>query len=62
MTNDLFLAILSMDAYNRTSSKTSQTLEGLVMPDGTMLGHATILSGAGGVFDDPVGRLLCPSV
>src|SRR5713226_6697398 len=50
MTNDLFLAILAMDAYNRTGGLSSQ---GLILPNGTMLGNATILSGAGGVLEDP---------
>jgi len=50
VTNDLFLAILSMDAYNRTGAQ--QTPVGLVLPDGTMLGNASVLSGDGGVLED----------
>ena len=37
MTNDLFLAILAMDAYDRTSSQ--RTPQGLILPGGTMLGY-----------------------
>jgi hypothetical protein len=46
MTNDLFPAILAMDAYNRTGDQ--RTPQGLILPGGTMLGNATVLSGAGG--------------
>jgi hypothetical protein len=45
MTNDLFLAILAMDAYNRTGGSTRR---GLILPNGTMLGNATVLSGVRG--------------
>jgi hypothetical protein len=50
MTNDLFLAILAMDAYNRTGPR--GTAVGLVVPDGP-IGDATVLSGPGGVMEDP---------
>jgi hypothetical protein len=39
MTNDLFLAILAMDAYNRTGGGTSR---GLVLPPSTEVGVATL--------------------
>lgn len=39
MTNDLFLAILAMDSYNRTGDQ--RTTRGLILPDGTMLENAT---------------------
>ena len=38
MTNDLFLAVLAMDSYNRTDGLSTV---GLVLPGGTMLGNAT---------------------
>jgi hypothetical protein len=42
MTNDLFLAILAMDAYNRTG--TLGTPVGLKLADGSLIGNATVLS------------------
>jgi hypothetical protein len=40
MTNDLFLAILAMDAYNRSGER--GTPRGLVLPDSTQIGTATL--------------------
>ena len=40
MTNDLFLALLAMDAYNRTGD--AGTPRGLVLPDSTQIGTATL--------------------
>ena len=48
MTNDLFLAILAMDAYNRTGGVSSVGLE---MPS-MEIGNATVLSGPGNVLED----------
>ena len=39
MTNDLFLAILAMDAYNRTGPR--GTPVGLKLPGGNLIGNAT---------------------
>jgi hypothetical protein len=50
MSKDLLLAILAMDSYNRTGPR--ETPVGLSLPDGTLIGNATVLSGAGGVLED----------
>src|SRR6202521_802117 len=44
MTNDLFLAILAMDAYNRTARGTPV---GLVLPGSIQIGKATLDPDAG---------------
>ncbi len=51
MTNDLFLAILAMDSYNRTGPR--NTPSGLVLPVNDQIGDATVLAGPGGVMEDP---------
>jgi hypothetical protein len=50
-TSDLFLAILAMDAYNRTGSL--GTPQNLVLPDGTRIGNVNVLTPeVGGVLED----------
>jgi hypothetical protein len=45
MTNDLFLAILSMDAYNRTGGASDV---GIVVPSSTQVGANTVITAHAG--------------
>jgi hypothetical protein len=50
ISNELFLAILSMDVYNRTAPQGGSV--GLFVP-GDAIGGATVLTGPGGAMADP---------